>query len=388
MNIEDVKKIAVVGSGAMGHGIAQIFASADFFVTLTDVSRDSLDNAVKKIRESLQFLADRGRISAGDVERITGSNLATTLNLQEAAAGAQIVIEAVPEILNLKKKIFTELSSIVSPDTILATNTSTMSITDIGNAVINPARFAGIHFFNPVPAMKLAEVIYGEKTSDETISLICSAAEKCGRIPVKVLKDRPGFIVNRINAPNQAFLSAILDEGKIQPAEIDCVMKKMGLKMAPFETADFVGLDVFTHTLKYYSETLSPDYRPGKYLLEKIAKNELGMKTGKGIYDWSSGKALIETGSGSCDITPLHFLSIQINEAVKVYKEGIASSVQDIDNAVKFGMNAFAGPFALAAGMQPAQITGALDFLLERYGLNIFKPEPEITDGSFKSFGK
>lgn len=388
MDIGEVKKIAVIGSGAMGHGIAQVCAAAGYSVCMTDVRQEFLDSAVVKVKESLSFLVGKGKIASAEMETILGSNLKTSLDMKEAVADAQIVIEAVPEIMDLKKKIFSELSGITGHDTVLATNTSTMSISEIGSVVSNPARFIGMHFFNPVTIMKLVELIYGGKTSDETAALLAGLSTKCGKVPVKVLKDRPGFIVNRISAPNQAFLSAILDEGKIQPAEIDSVMKKMGIKMAPFETADFVGLDVFSHTLRYYEETLSPEYKPGKFLEDKIRKNELGLKTGKGIYEWSNGRALIET-SGECnDITPIHFLSIQINEAVKVYKEGIASSVEDIDNAVKFGMNAFAGPFAMASGMQPPQITGPLEYLVERFGLSILKPEPEIRDGSFKTFGK
>jgi len=230
------------------------------------------------------------------------------------------------------------------------------------------------------------EVIHGERSGDEAISLLCGVAEKCGKVPVKVLKDSPGFIVNRINAPNQALLNAILDEGKIKPAEIDSVMKKIGVKMAPFETADFVGLDVFSHTLEYYSKTLSPQYKPGSYLADKIRRNELGMKSGKGIYDWSSGKAAIETAGECMEITPLHLLSVQINEAVRVLKEGIAGSTEDIDRAVKFGMNAFAGPFALASGIQPSQISDSLRYLVSRFNLTILEPEPEILDGSFKNF--
>ena len=157
-----------------------------------------------------------------------------------------------------------------------------MSISEIGSVVKNPERFVGLHFFNPVNRMKLVEVIYGDKTNDATADLMCEIAKKIEKIPVKVLKDRPGFIVNRISAPNQALLSAILDEGKVQPQELDAMMKKMGAKMAPFETADFVGLDVFCHTLDYYAKTLSPQYKPGKYLTDKIAKKELGMKSGQG----------------------------------------------------------------------------------------------------------
>ena len=164
-------------------------------------------------------------------------------------------------------------------------------------------------------------------------------------------------------------------------------MKKMGMKMGPFETADFVGLDVFCHTLEYYEKTLSPLYKPGKYLKDKIDKKELGMKTGQGIYKWENGKAVIDTSKETTEISPVHFLSIQINEAVRVFKEGLAESTKDIDDGVKYGMNAFAGPFAMASGMQPEQITGALNFLKERFGLDIFEPEPEIADGSFKTLG-
>jgi enoyl-CoA hydratase/3-hydroxyacyl-CoA dehydrogenase len=388
MNIEDVKKIAVIGSGAMGHGIAQIFATAGYSVYMTDIKQEYLVNAMDKVRESLNFLVNKGKLTPDDVERITGRNLKTTLDIKEAVTDAQIVIEAIPEIMELKKKLFSDLSGLVPDNVILATNTSTMSISEIGSVVKNPSRFAGMHFFNPVTIMKLVEVVYGNKTSDETVKIIFEITSKCGKIPVKVLKDRPGFIVNRINAPNQALLSAILDEGKIQPAEIDCVMKKMGIKMAPFETADFVGLDVFSHTLEYYAKTLTSEYEPGTFLHDKVSKNELGLKTGKGIYDWSTGKASIDASSECKEISPIHFLSVQVNEAVKVYKEGIASSVDDIDSAVKNGMNAFAGPFALAAGMQPAQITDALNYLVKRFELSIFKPEPEIVDGSFKMFGK
>lgn len=388
MNINDVKKIAVIGSGAMGHGIAQVCASAGYSVHMTDIKQEFLDTAMKKVAESLTFLVGKGKITQEAMNAILANNLKTTLDVKEAVSGAQIVIEAVPEVMDLKKSVFKNLSGIAAQDAILATNTSTMSVSEIGSVVSNPSRFIGMHFFNPVTIMKLVEIIYGDKTSDDAVELLCEVSKKCGKIPVKVLKDRPGFIVNRINAPNQALLSAILDEGKMQPDELDCVMKKMGIKMAPFETADFVGLDVFTHILDYYAKTLSPQYKPGKFLTDKVAKNELGQKSGKGIYDWSSGKAAIDSSKETTDITPLHLLSVQINEAVKVFKEGIATSVEDIDSAVKFGMNAFAGPFTLASGMQPEQLTGALDYLADRFSLDILRPEPEITDGSFKTIGR
>lgn len=387
MNINDVKKIAILGSGAMGHGIAQVCIQAGYAVIMRDIKQEFIDNGVAKIKESLDFLVSKGKLAA-DAKDKAMSLLTTTLDTTEAVKDAQIVVEAVPEIMDLKKSVFKEVSEACKPDAILATNTSTMSISEIGSVVKNPERFVGLHFFNPVNRMKLVEVIYGNKTNDATADLMCELSKKIDKIPVKVLKDRPGFIVNRISAPNQALLSAILDEGKVPPQQLDAMMKKMGAKMAPFETADFVGLDVFCHTLDYYAKTLSPQYKPGKFLSDKVAKKELGMKSGKGIYEWKDGKAVIDISKTSEDLSPLHLLAVQINEAVKVWKEGLAKSIQDIDDGVKYGMNAFAGPFALAGGMQPQQLADALNMLAARFKLDILKPEPEIIDGTFKTIGR
>lgn len=386
MNIDDVKTVAVIGSGDMGHGIAQVCAQAGFTVYMKDIKQEFLDNAMKKVGESLDFLVGKGKITADEKDNILNNLLKTTTDTKEAVGNAQVVIEAVPEIMDLKKSVFKDISENAQKDAILATNTSTMSISEIGAVVDNPERFVGMHFFNPVNRMKLVEVIYGDKTSDATADLLAAVSEKMKKVPIKVLKDRPGFIVNRINAPNQAFLSAILDEGKVPPAELDSMMKKVGLKMGPFETADFVGLDVFSHTLDYYSETLSEEYKPGKFLHDKIEKKELGKKSGKGIYDWSSGKADIDVSKDTTEFTPVDLLAIQVNEAVKVYKEGVATSTKDIDSAMKFGMNAMFGPFEMGAGMEPDQLAGALTKLSERYNLSILKPEPEVIDGSYKGF--
>jgi enoyl-CoA hydratase/3-hydroxyacyl-CoA dehydrogenase len=385
-SINDVKKIAVIGSGAMGHGIAQVCAQNGLMVTMIDIKQEFLDNALKKVKESLDFLASKGKLQ-GTVDDVMGK-ISVTTDLQKGVSDAQVIIEAVPENMQLKKDVFAKASSACASDAILATNTSTMSITEIATAVTNPERFAGMHFFNPVTRMKLVELIYGAKTSENAINILYELTKKIDKFPVKVLKDRPGFIVNRISAPNQALLSAILDEGKINPAQIDGKMKKMGVKMAPFETADFVGLDVFCHTLEYYAQTLSPQYKPGKFLLGCLEKGHLGMKSGKGIYEWKDGKAIIPEMPDTEEITPLHLMAVQVNEAVKVYKEGIAASVQDIDDGVKYGMNAFAGPFALASGVQPQQLTDCLNYLAQRFKLDILKPEPEIIDGSFKTIGR
>ncbi len=388
MKLDDIKKVAVIGSGAMGNGIAQMCAMAGLKVTMVDIKQEFIDKGLATINKSLDYLVGKGKISAEDKDKILNENLSTSLSNTEAVADAQVVIEAVPEVMDLKKKVFAEVSEAAPEDALLASNTSTMSITEIASAVKNPERFLGMHFFNPVPVMKLVEVIYGQKTTDENVNLLCELSQKIKKIPVKVLKDSPGFIVNRIGAPNQALVNAILDEGKLKPDEIDAGMKQTGMPMGPFELADYVGIDVFYHTLKYYSETLSADYTPGKKLQELMDQGNLGMKSGQGIYKWENGKAQIDTSQQSSEITPMEFLSIQINEAVRVYKENIAESVDDIDQAMVHGMRAFAGPFALTAGIEPQQLTDALNKLHERYGLDIYKVEPEIVDGSFKSLSK
>jgi enoyl-CoA hydratase/3-hydroxyacyl-CoA dehydrogenase len=386
MKIGDIKKVSVIGAGAMGHGIAQICATAGFRTAIKDVKQEFIDNGFAKIRESLDFLVRKNKLTSAEREDILTNRIQGVLDMKAAVSDAQLIIEAVPEIHDLKKSIFEEVSGLAPVDAIIATNTSTMRITDLADAVGNPERFAGLHFFNPVPKMKLVEVIKGRHTDPKCIELLDKFVSGIKKVPVTVLKDRPGFIVNRINAPNQALMNAILDEGKISPSEIDTTMKRMGLPMGPFELADFVGLDVFCHTLDYYAETLSSEYAPGKVVSELVAGGKLGMKSGRGIYQWDGERAQIDTSVPSTDITPKEFLAIQLNEAVKVYKEGIAASTKQIDQAVVHGMRAFAGPFALCAGMQPEQMTDPLHQLHQRFDLGILAPEPEIVDGSFKQF--
>jgi len=388
MKLDDIKKVVVIGSGAMGNGIAQVSAMAGLKVVMVDIKQEFIDKGLATITKSLDFLVSKGKLSAEDKDKVLKVNLSTSLNNAEAVKDAQVVIEAVPEIMDLKKKVFAEISAAAPADTVLASNTSTMSITEIASVGKNPERILGMHFFNPVPVMKGVEVIYGQKTNDASVNLLCEFCQKIKKIPIKVLKDAPGFIVNRIGAPNQALISAILDEGKIKPDAIDTVMKATGMPMGPFELADYVGIDVFYHTLKYYSGTLSPEYTPGKTLQTLMDSGKLGMKSGQGIYTWEGGKARIDASQQSQEIGPMDFLAIQINEAVRVFKEKIAGSVEDIDNGMVHCMRAFAGPFALGAGMDPKQLSDSLNKLHQRFGLGIYKPEPEIVDGSFKNLGK
>jgi enoyl-CoA hydratase/3-hydroxyacyl-CoA dehydrogenase len=384
MKLDDIKKVAVIGSGAMGNGIAQVCAMAGLKVVMVDIKQEFVDKGMATVNKSLDTLVSKNKITAEKKAEVLG-NLSTSLSNAEAVKDAQVVIEAVPEVMDLKKKVFSEISAAAPADALLASNTSTMSISEIGTVVKNPERILGMHFFNPAPVMKGVEVIYAKNTTDANVDLLCEMTKKIGKVPVKVLKDAPGFIVNRIGAPNQALISAILDEGKIKVDSVDTLMKvAAGMPMGPFELADFVGIDVFYHTLKYYAETLSPEYKPGKVLQTLLDSKKLGMKTGQGIYTWEGGKAKIDASEQSKEFGPMDFLAIQINEAVRVLKEKIAASAADIDLGMVHCMRAFAGPFALGAGMEHTQLADTLNKLHARYGLKIFKPEPEIVDGSFK----
>jgi enoyl-CoA hydratase/3-hydroxyacyl-CoA dehydrogenase len=368
----------------MGNGIAQIYAAAGIKAVMVDIKQEFIDKGMATVNKSLDVMVSKGKLTAEKKAEILG-NLSTSLSNTEAVKDAQVVIEAVPEVMDLKKKVFAEISAAAPADALLASNTSTMSISEIGTVVKNPERILGMHFFNPAPVMKGVEVIYANKTTDANVDLLCELTKKIGKVPVKVLKDAPGFIVNRIGAPNQALISAVLDEGKSKVDSIDTLMKvAAGMPMGHFELADFVGIDVFYHTLKYYEQTLSPEYKPGKVLQNLLDSKKLGMKTGQGIYTWEGGKAKIDASEQSKDFGPMDFLSIQINEAVRVLKEKIAASAADIDLGMVHCMRAFAGPFALGAGMDHTQMADILNKLYSRYGLKIFKPEPEIVDGSFK----
>lgn len=385
MKLDDIKKVAVIGSGAMGNGIAQVCAQAGMKAVMVDIKQEFLDKGMATVNKSLDTLVSKGKMTAEKKAEVLG-NLSTSLSNAEAVKDAQVIIEAVPEIMDLKKKVCAELSAAAPADALIASNTSTMSISEIATVAKNPERVLGMHFFNPAPVMKGVEIIYAKQTSDANVDLLCELTKKIGKVPIKVLKDSPGFIVNRIGAPNQALISAVLDEGNIKTDAVDTIMKAMaGMPMGPFELADYVGIDVFYHTLKYYSETLSPEFKPGKVLQTMLDSGKLGMKSGQGIYTWENGKAKIDASEQSKDIGPMEFLAIQINEAIRVYKEKIAASAADIDLGMVHCMRAFAGPFALGAGMEPAQLADTLNKLHARFGLKIFKPEPELVDGSFKN---
>ena len=284
-----MKNIAVIGSGTMGNGIAHVFAQNGYNVSLIDISQPALEKALATISSNLDRMVSKGTIN-DEIKAFTLSNIITHNAIATGVKDADIVIEAATENVEIKLNLFKELDSICSPSTILASNTSSISITKIASVTKRGEKVIGMHFMNPVPVMKLVEVIRGYSTSDEVTKSIIELSKKLGKIPTEV-NDYPGFIANRILMPmiNEAIYS--LYEGVAGVNEIDTVMKLgMAHPMGPLQLADFIGLDICLSILKVMHDGLgNPKYSPCPLLVNMVTSGNLGKKTGCGFYDYSSG---------------------------------------------------------------------------------------------------
>ena len=278
------KKIAVIGSGTMGHGIAQTCAAAEYDVLLYDIEPSLLKAAMSRLQENLDTLAEKGKISADDAKRIIGRITPVTDFRQ---LQVDVVIEAVVENLEVKQEIFQETEKINGRDCILATNTSSIPISRIGSVLRHPQRFAGLHFFNPAPVMKLVEIVRGAATDDQTIAHLKDLCERLGKQSV-VVQDSPGFIVNRVARHFYLESLKIAEEQVADFQTVDSLMRATGFRMGPFELMDLIGIDVNLSVTQsiYDSFHHDPKFRPNRIQQQMVEAGHLGRKTGRGFYTY------------------------------------------------------------------------------------------------------
>ncbi|HZQ69670.1 MAG TPA: 3-hydroxyacyl-CoA dehydrogenase NAD-binding domain-containing protein [Terriglobales bacterium] len=280
-----LKTIAVIGAGIMGRGIAHVAALGGYRTILEDLLPNALRKAESEIRANLDKAVELGKVAAADADAAF-QRLEYAGSVEEAARQADLVIEAVPEEMESKIEIFTLLDKICRPDTILASNTSSLSITEIASVTYRAKKILGMHFFNPVHKMKLLEVVRALETDDEALAFAVEVGKRMGK-EVVVIKEAPGFITSRINAMigNEAFY--MLQEGIASPEDIDKALK-LGLNhpMGPFELVDLVGLDTRLHILEYLHKSLGEKYRPSPLLVQYVKAGRLGRKAGRGVYDY------------------------------------------------------------------------------------------------------
>ncbi|MCT4205873.1 3-hydroxybutyryl-CoA dehydrogenase [Elizabethkingia anophelis] len=284
------KNIVVIGAGTMGNGIAHTFAQTGFKVNLVDVSQEALDRGIKTITTNLDRIIAKGNLTEEEKAN-TLANISTFTALEDAVKDADLIVEAATENIDLKLKIFQQMDAAAPADCILATNTSSISITKIASVTSRPEKIIGMHFMNPVPIMKLVEIIKGYSTSKETFSAIYEMSKTLGKVPVEA-NDYPGFVANRILMPmiNEAIYS--LYEGVAGVEEIDTVMKLgMAHPMGPLQLADFIGLDVCLSIMNVlYDGFKNPKYAPCPLLVNMVTAKKLGVKSGEGFYDYSESK--------------------------------------------------------------------------------------------------
>jgi len=382
MKAEDVKTIAMIGAGDMGHGIAAACLIGGYKVFLRDIDQKFVDKGMAGIEASFDKFKEKGRMTP-EAYADAFTRLIPIVDLQTAVKDADFIIEAVPEKLQLKQSVFADLDKFAPKHAILASNTSNISITDIASATQRPDKVIGYHFFNPAILMKLVEVIKGKKTSDESIQIGYTIAKKIGKIPVIVKKDSPGFIYNRVNEPTLLLLSKILEAGHPTPEEFDAALKPM-MPMPPFELIDYVGIDIAVHGLEYFTEVLSKDYKPSDAILSYLKSGNLGKKTGKGVYDWSKGRPAIDLSKATKEFDLNHLVALQANEATKLIEEGVCDDPKEIDLAMAHGGGSPFGPFALAQSIGYPVLLGKLDELYNKFKLEIFKPTKTMQAGQIK----
>ncbi|UPV74528.1 3-hydroxyacyl-CoA dehydrogenase/enoyl-CoA hydratase family protein [Halorussus limi] len=380
MEVEDINTIAVLGAGNMGHGIAEVAALAGYEVNLRDIKDEFVQNGYDQIEWSLDKLAEKDQISDDEADAAL-DRVTPLVDFEEAVSDADFVVEAVPEKMEIKKDVYGELEEYAADDAVFATNTSSLSVTELSEVTERPERFCGMHFFNPPVRMQLVEVISGEHTDDEVLDLTEDLAESMGKTPVRVRKDSPGFIVNRVLVPLMNEAAWMVESGDYTVAEVDSSTKfDMGLPMGSFELADQVGIDVGYHVLEYMNEVLGEAYEPCPLLVEKVDAEKLGKKTGEGFYDYEDGGADIPTDAGS-EAAVHRLQAVMANEVAKLVGNDVADP-DAIDDAVMLGAGFPEGPAKMADDAGLATLLETLDDLHDETGEARYEPSDYLREAA------
>lgn len=363
----------------MGHGITEVAALAGFDVMMVDVAEEFLAKGLEKIRWSLDKFVEKDRITAEEAKAAL-NRIKTTLSLEEAALDADLVIEAVPEKISLKKEIFSKLSKTAPSRAILATNTSTLPITEIASATNCPDRVVGMHFFNPPSLMPLLEVIKGEKTSEQTVEKAVEIGKKMGKTVVVCRRDVPGFIVNRILTPLLNLSCWMVAREGIKPVEIDSAVKyRAGLPMGLFELCDYTGIDVIHLASQSIKEREPNAPEPCPLFKELYEKGHYGQKSGKGFYEYRGGvyeRPYIPREAGE-KVDLVTIIAPAVNAAAWIVRNGVAS-VEDVETAVRLGLGWPKGVLEMADELGLDNIANALRKTAAKYGV-FYEPDPLIT---------
>jgi enoyl-CoA hydratase/3-hydroxyacyl-CoA dehydrogenase len=380
MELDDIETITVLGAGTMGHGIAEVAALAGYDVNLRDIEEDIVQDGYEQIEWSLDKLAEKDIISEDDRDAAVES-VTPIVDLEEAVADADVVIEAIIEEMDIKKDVYQDLEEAAPDRTIFASNTSSLSITELSEVTERPEQFCGMHFFNPPVQMDLVEVINGAHTAEETTDLIAELAEDMGKTPVHVRKDEPGFIVNRILVPLMNEACWLVDSGDATIAEVDSTTKyDINLPMGAFELGDQVGNDVTLHVLDYMHEVLGDAYEPCPFLQQKVDDDELGKKTGKGFYDYEDGGVDVPPDAGRDDIRE-RLMAIMANEVGKLRQKEVAPA-EDIDQAVQLGGGFPDGPAKMADDAGLDGIIETLEDAHEETGHARYEPSEGLREAA------
>ena len=373
-------RIGVLGAGAMGSGIAQVAAMAGHPVVIADVSEAALERAVGSIRKTLDREAEKGRLTPAEVAAIVGRiEMATVNGHYSAFEGCGLVVEAILEDLAVKQQAFTALEGATGPTAVLATNTSSLSVTAIAAPCQHPERVVGIHFFNPAPLMPLVEIVGGHATDTRVLAAVRALVDRWGKTTV-VAADTPGFIVNRVARPFYGEALRILEEGVADHVTIDWAMREFGgFRMGPFELMDLIGNDINYAVTRSVFEAFSYDPRYRTSLIQKrlVDARLFGRKTGRGYYDYRAGAAAVEPvrdeaqGRGIVD----RIVAMLINEAAEAVFLRIATP-GDVDLAMTKGVNYPKGLLRWADEIGIGVVLGRLTALQEEYGEDRYRPSP------------